>query len=479
MTKRFLRLLPICALLCLSSCTGRSDHWLSLLEQAEEMNRNDVPFTSDSIGKELVRHYDHWWHSPYLRLRAYYMLGSAYRDMGEAPAALHYYNIATEQVDTAHADSATNATLFRVYGQMATIYGNQDMPMEQLFALEKYGKYALKAKDTLNYILGYEHLVSPYYEMDSTEQVLRVTEKARQLYLKYGFQQNAARVYPTAIYVYIQKKDWEKARKHMSIFERESGLFDDDGNIAKGRELYYDAKGKYYLGIHKLDSAEYFYRKLALTHYKYESSDGLLSIYSEKECMDSIFKYSILSKEALLQWATDRQAEAVIQSSAMYRYERNQNLAMINAQKATRFRQLCFAIFIVSLLLFTWLYRLFKRRSQKQSMRLRQLNKNYVSAQKELEQLMEEHRILKDIYNKSEVSDEAKALIEKKQRRIEQLEQQIEQYQIDLNTLTYSEREKLLKETGIVVYFMEKITITPNWKIPRPEKWKQLSDVYT
>ena len=111
-------------------------------------------------------------------------------------------------------------------------------------------------------------------------------------------------------------------------------------------------------------------------------------------------------------------------------------------------------------------------------MRLRQLNKNYVSAQKELEQLMEEHRILKDIYNKSEVSDEAKALIEKKQRRIEQLEQQIEQYQIDLNTLTYSEREKLLKETGIVVYFMEKITITPNWKIPRPEKWKQLSDVY-
>ena len=142
MTKKFLLLSSMCILLQLTSCTGRSDHWLSLLEQAEEMNRNDVLFTSDSIGKELVCHYDHWWHSPYLRLRAYYMLGSAYRDMGEAPAALHYYNIATEQVDTAHADSATYATLFRVYGQMAMIYRGQNLPHEQLDALSAFSHYS-------------------------------------------------------------------------------------------------------------------------------------------------------------------------------------------------------------------------------------------------------------------------------------------------------------------------------------------------
>ena len=137
MTKRFLCLLPICVLLCVTSCTGRSDHWLSLLEQAEDMNCNDVPFTSDSLGLALVRHYDHWWHSPHLRLRAY-MLGSAYRDMGEAPAAIHYYNIATEQVDTAHADSATYATLFRVYGQMAMIYEQQNLPYEIVWCSVEY-----------------------------------------------------------------------------------------------------------------------------------------------------------------------------------------------------------------------------------------------------------------------------------------------------------------------------------------------------
>ena len=148
MTKRFLFLCSICVLLQLTSCTGRADHMRALLEQAEWMNRNDSLFTSDSIGKELVRYYDHWWHSPYLRLRAYYMLGCAYRDMGEAPAALHYYNIATEQVDTAHADSATYATLFRVYGQMAMIYRGQNLPREQLDALSSFSHYALLAKDT-------------------------------------------------------------------------------------------------------------------------------------------------------------------------------------------------------------------------------------------------------------------------------------------------------------------------------------------
>ena len=83
--------LALCLLL-LASCNWRGDRYERLLAEAEEMNRNDSLFTSDSLGLALVRHYDHWWHTRNHRLRAYYMLGCAYRDMGEAPAAIHYYN---------------------------------------------------------------------------------------------------------------------------------------------------------------------------------------------------------------------------------------------------------------------------------------------------------------------------------------------------------------------------------------------------
>ena len=216
--KRFAQLLPI-LFLALASCTGRADHMRAMLEQAEWMNRNDSLFTSDSIGKELVRYYDHWWHSPYLRLRAYYMLGCAYRDMGEAPAALHYYNIATEQVDTAHADSATYATLFRVYGQMAVIYGQQDMPKEQIESLSKYCHYSRVAKDTLSYIMGYEHMVIPYYMLHDTTSVLKMTKKAAMLYKKHGYSKLAASVYPTAIYVSLSNGNFQRAHCYMNIFD--------------------------------------------------------------------------------------------------------------------------------------------------------------------------------------------------------------------------------------------------------------------
>ena len=216
-------LLPL-LLLLLASC-GRADRMRHMLEQAEWMNQHDSLFTSDSVGRALVRYYDHWWHPADLRLRAYYMLGCAYRDMGEAPAAIHYYTSATEKADTAHADSATYATLFRVYGQMAMIYGQQNMPEEELEALNCYSRYARLAKDTISYILSFEHMTIPYYMLDDSCKVIEITRKTSELYMEYGLPKRAASVYPTAIYVSLLNGNYPRAHEFMEIFESESGLF--------------------------------------------------------------------------------------------------------------------------------------------------------------------------------------------------------------------------------------------------------------
>ena len=475
MTKRFLRLLPICALLCLSSCTGRSDHWLSLLEQAEEMNRNDVPFTSDSLGLALVRHYDHWWHSPHLRLRAYYMLGSAYRDMGEAPAAIHYYNIATEQVDTAHADSATYATLFRVYGQMAMIYRGQNLPREQLDALSAFSHYAWLAKDTLSYIRGIEFMITPYHELNDTIKSLQYTEKAKSLFLKYGYIQNAAAVYPTAIYISLLNGNTARAKQYMDIFENESGLFDEHGNIEAGREHYYYSKGLYYTQVGLLDSAEYFYRKLEPYNYLLEAFGGLLNIYNAKGSTDSIVKYSALYKTMLEQWVATRQSDAILLSSAMYKYERNQNLAMENAQRAKRFKYISLLLFIFAI----WIYGYYRRRIREREAQMRNLDRAYTLARREHGQLVEEYEILKREHERTESSKDIMALIEQKQEKIAQLDETIRNYQEKLGAMTYSQRKKLLMGNDIVEYFIRKKTLTPAWKAPTIDKWMALSDVYS
>ena len=116
---------------------GEGKRMLGELERLEALNQSDTLFTSDSAAQRLVTYYDRWYRIPtnrnrQLRMRAYYMLGSAYRDMGESPAALHYFDIATQQPDTTNVDSATAATLFRIYGQMATIYEQQDMYQEDI-----------------------------------------------------------------------------------------------------------------------------------------------------------------------------------------------------------------------------------------------------------------------------------------------------------------------------------------------------------
>ena len=459
--------------LLLASC-GRADRMRHMLEQAEWMNQHDSLFTSDSVGRALVRYYDHWWHPADLRLRAYYMLGCAYRDMGEAPAAIHYYTIATEKADTAHADSATYATLFRVYGQMAMIYEQQNMPKEEIEALDKFSHYASLAHDTLTSIMGEERKVVAYYQMEDTAKVLQLTESVRRQYLRLGFTQKAARAYPTAIYVCLINKDYARAHQYMDIFERESGLFDEDGNIENGREQYYYSKGLYFSSQGEIDSAELNYRKLIPYGYLYEAYKGLLSVYESRNINDSIAKYIELTEQALEQWKANQQGTAIIQSSAMYRYERNRNVAMENARKAEQAGFLSIFVILSAVILYAYA----RKRLQEETAKMKQLDKEYTSILNEYEQLKEDFLILRNNSDSSNVSADTTKLLEKKQERIENLEGQIKVISTKLRTLSYAKREKLLKENEIVVYFIAKSKITPKWSAPKDDKWRSLTKVY-
>lgn len=277
---------------------------LGELERLEALNQSDTLFTSDSAAQRLVTYYDRWYRIPtnrnrQLRMRAYYMLGSAYRDMGESPAALHYFDIATQQPDTTNVDSATAATLFRIYGQMATIYEQQDMYQDELQSLHSYCNYALKSTDTLSYLLGLERMVGPYYGLDDTLQVLQLSEQVRQQYMKYGYAKEAAGLYPTAIYISLLNGNLDRARRFMDTFEQESGLFDEQGRIKPGHEHYYYSKGLYAMGTGNLEDAEYNFRKLISYSYPYEAYKGLLSVYCQRKEYDSITKYVELTENAL------------------------------------------------------------------------------------------------------------------------------------------------------------------------------------
>ena len=464
----------IFCVLMFAACSGGD--YERQLERFEEMNRTDVPLCVDSV-QPLVRHYDHWWHSPNHRMRAYYMLGCAYRDQGEAPAAIHYYNIAAEQADTASSE-CDYATLFRVYGQMAMIYGQQNMPQEELEAWKGYSHYSFLAGDTINGALGYVYIARAHYAMDDTLAVLHFTDKARRLYLEHGDKEGAARVYPTAIYISLLNGNYPRARKFMDIFEGESNLFDETGNIAPGREQYYNSKGLYCIGTGKLDSAEYYFRKLLPYGYNLEACEGLLSIYENRRNADSIIKYSRLYEQALMQWRGTRQAEAIIQSSAMYNYERNQNIAeqkTKDAKVSTYLNLLLLSLLITLLLLFYIGYHRFRLRSVQYENEYRQLVNTYSSSVKELQQRSKDYELLKQNYEilkqinsdkEDEIAYETSKRLMQKHHEIERLKECIKSYERKFETMVASGLDESINQNKYIrkchEWFKDKQAEKPN-----------------
>ncbi|MBR6262236.1 MAG: hypothetical protein IKR05_03370 [Prevotella sp.] len=287
-------------------------------------NKCDTVFRSDSLQLVLANYYDHHG-TPNERMAAYYLLGRTYSDMGEVPRALQCYQDAVACADTASLECDYN-TLFRIYGQIALIYRSQCIPGEELAAWNQYCRFALKSGDIYGYIHGMELTVGPYYDMGDTVSCLRITERCRKEYLEQSMPEKAASVYPTAIYIHLLNANYEKAREMMAMFEGESCLFDSCGNISKGRESYYYSKGLYYLGIHQIDSAELYFRKLQKVHLNkdFQANKGLLSLYLHLNNKDSISKYAALYEKSVDDLLSENQAEAVAQAAASNKYGRLQ-----------------------------------------------------------------------------------------------------------------------------------------------------------
>ena len=113
-------------LLVLTACTDRWEYALMRhgLDSLNERNRNDKPFTAADV-QPYIDYFDRHG-EPNDRLLAYYLLGRAYHEQGEAPMALEQYHKAIECADTLSRD-CDFGQLSRVYAQMGEVFYSQYM----------------------------------------------------------------------------------------------------------------------------------------------------------------------------------------------------------------------------------------------------------------------------------------------------------------------------------------------------------------
>jgi len=317
---------------------------------ADAANKAYIPVTADSLLAVAAAYYDGNGDANE-RVRAHYLLGCAYRDKGDAAAALREYYEAVDRADTLSRD-CDYKLMSCVYGQIGDVFGYQFIPIRAIEAFSQYSGYALMDSDTLNWIWGMERSIPEYLSAGDTAKVLAMTDSVSHLYKRYGYTKKSAGVFPTAIAVYIEQRKYKKAGELMKIFEEESGAFDEEGNIEERRELYYYYVGMYNLGIGNFDIAEKAFRRLPRYGYNYESSKGLLELYRQKDNKDSVLKYSRLLEDALDEEQNKLEAEKIEKVISAHDFSHSRREAGRIAVRTERLEALLWRVVVIAVILF-------------------------------------------------------------------------------------------------------------------------------
>ena len=368
-----------------STRMSRAEQMRTRLYRGVARIRTYNPVTDDSTATAIPRYYDSHGTSND-RMMAYYLLGCTYRDLGDTPMQLECLQKAAEVADTTRND-CDYYTMVSIYGHLANLYDKQILPEEELKILKLAETCARKDNDTLSVFKAYELRMRPYYLLLDTNKVLSISDTIRTIYSQHGYNNIAAELLITPISIFLDRGQYDKTRELLDIYERESKLFDEKGNIQKGREYHYYNKGRYLLGIGKTDSAIcYFYKALA-GGIEESACKGLLYAYKKLGKSDSIAKYAQLFVNANDSSWFAKNSQTVAQMTAMYDYSRHKKQAEDNAVRAehaekmrTRLLLLLISLIFASVVIYNKIRKAYKKKMADKEKDLHALEEKYMEA---------------------------------------------------------------------------------------------------
>lgn len=406
-----------------------------LLLRTQAQRHAGIGFTSDSISNLLVSYYNAHG-TPNERMTAHYLKGCSYLELGDEPATLRCFNEAVGTADTSALD-CNYAQMGDIYGQIARIYNNHAMPDSALRAYGLAEHYARKANDTINVITIWGNKSNVLIDLGRISEALELREKAAERFKAMGYSKKAARVKGLCIKWYIQQGELDKAKAAMDEYEAISGYSRIKDETKSGWESYFHIKGTYYLEIGKLDSANYYFKKLKL------ANDTLFNIQT---------------------------AQKLQNAQSMYNYMRHQETAHRKEMESKNiqlrlYRGIAFILlFAVVMSFFVLLLRRRIRRNERQLVVVRRENSrlnvligNNNRKLEELNGLIEEKisiiTALNDQLNQQAIDLNS---YHKQAETIQQLNERIAHYETEMmNQVTANLMNRLAEEPALIVVFQK------------------------
>ena len=363
--------------------------------------------------------------------RAYYLLGSVYRDHNDGPMAIQYWQKGIEKAKSKK--QKDNRLIALAYRQMGRIFADQLLTTESKNCFDSAYYYGIVAKDTLIAVYAYMDKNEALYLEHNYDSVLIRCKKLSQTLHGTKFDYLAARSLAISSLICQERGKNDLAEKYLEEYEAGSHLFDSDGNVEYGAEAYYYIKGMCLLGLGKLDDSKKFFEKLYTTTQDWNSKEGAykgLSMYYEKVGkQDSALFYSRLQHIAADSSYFQQNAVLSIQFNKTYNYSQHQRIAQETTEKNAKLRLLLsivLFVFITTIAISWFIHYKTKNKQTMERERLKAIIANYNSKLAQLQiNIMEKEKQLDEInslISGRQIHVAEQSLIEEKEELLKELE---------------------------------------------------------
>lgn len=446
-----------------------------------------IEHTSDSLILPVLYYYlekDDERHLP----EAYYYAGRVYRDLGDAPQALEYFEKALEALP----EEGKYPLKGKIYSQMGTLFGYQNMYAEALEMYRKGRECDHILKDSVGLIFTLRDIANMYRELGRQDSALVYLKEANHLSLQLHRTDLFNMMQSQLASLYRDLQEYDSVRIALQNALRDIERPNRSGIYSIAAELYHK--------IGMIDSATYYYKALIDfgTIYAKEAAHRSLAeiamaagnsrlamqhIQAYLRCNDSVQKITY--------------TESLHQMHSLYNYqlrEKENNRLKDENQKKADYILYGLMVFIVSIALFFAYHQYNKRKNQQLKYQLQRAEQIKEENYRKSRQFIEENKMriqkLEEELNHVNVANEIlrkeiqdqKELLHQETRRAEIEQGKREQAQ---KALSGSDIYRLLK-TRLLDPQGRIFVTTEEWQIMEdtlketcPGFFEKLSEIYT
>ena len=409
-----------------------------------------IVHTSDSAILPVVAYYEHHKRLPHLP-EAYYYAGRVYRDLGDAPQALAYFQRALkampeDQMYSLHA---------KVYAQAGNLFAYQCLYTDALLMIKRSLKYNILSKDSVGMIFCYRDIANTFRSLAQTDSALWYVQKSCELSRITNNSDLWRLAQLELAYIYITNRNFKAAHASLQTVLQDIKDIDRNG--------IYSTAARYYYEIGKMDSAKWYMKELLKygnIYAKEQSYRGLAEIALSKDSTKIAARYMSSSLLLLDSIRKMTDSETVARMNTLYNYQlreqENQRLKLQNLRQ----RQTNVAILVVFVLFACGgtLYYLHRRKVMR--LRLQVAEQLQAEAYRNSRQFVEDNR--EHIHRLENRIQELNTQLQGSSLQCEQLQQQIDilshmNRQVELEQNKRLLDQDLFSQSEIYALFRQKL----------------------